>query len=80
MGEYRYYICKKCSNLVVSIKNSAGKMICCGEPMNRLKNDAMEASWQKNIPVFTYENGVAKLGVDSSILPMIEEYSTKWIF
>ncbi|MFT8351958.1 desulfoferrodoxin [Clostridium saccharoperbutylacetonicum] len=66
--------------MVASIKDSGVKITCCGEPMTLLYPGTVEASVEKHVPAVTYENGVAKLGIDSSILPMIEECSTKWIF
>lgn len=80
MEEQKFFICRHCGNMVASIKDSGVKIVCCGEPMDKLEPGTVEASVEKHIPAITYENGVVKVEVGSVIHPMVEAHYIEWIF
>ncbi len=48
--------CKKCGALIHVIEDCTCKdcgMVCCGEPMEKLKSNSVDASFEKHVP--TYE-------------------------
>ena len=34
--EVKFYVCKHCGNIIVHVKNSGVKVVCCGEKMQEL--------------------------------------------
>ena len=75
----KFYICKKCGNLVAMINASGAPMICCGEKMTELVAGTVEASHEKHIPVAEYKDGKVAVTVGSVIHPMIPEHSILWV-
>ena len=52
-GKQRFYICKKCGNLIGLIEDKGVPMQCCGEDMAELAANTAEASVEKHLPVIT---------------------------
>jgi len=80
MDNQKFYVCKHCGNMVAFIKDSGAKIVCCGEPMTELEPGTVEASVEKHVPSYTFENGVVKVQVGSEIHPMMEKHFIEWIF
>ena len=80
MCETKFYICKKCGNIVGKIHNGGGTLVCCGEKMEMLEPGTVEASREKHIPVVTVEGKTVKATVGSVIHPMAEEHHIAWIY
>ena len=76
----RFLRCKHCGNLVGIIHDSGVPIICCGEPMEELVPNTVEASGEKHIPVATLENGVLTVTVGSVEHPMVAEHYIPWIY
>ncbi|EHI96822.1 Desulfoferrodoxin ferrous iron-binding region [Clostridium sp. DL-VIII] len=79
MKEQNFYVCKRCGNMVESLKESGAKIICCGEPMVKLEPGTVEASVEKHVPAVTYENDIVKVEVGSVLHPMIDTHYIEWI-
>lgn len=47
----KFYICRHCGNLAVKIQDSGVPMVCCGEKMEALKPNTVEASGEKHLPL-----------------------------
>ena len=47
----KFYICRRCGNLVGMVHDSGVPMICCGEKMEALVPNTVEASGEKHLPV-----------------------------
>lgn len=76
----KFYICRHCGNLVGMVHNSGVPMICCGEKMEALVPNTVEASGEKHLPVATLENGVLTVNVGSVEHPMLPEHFIQWIY
>lgn len=76
----KFFICRHCGNLVEAVHNSGVPMICCGEKMQALEPNTVEASGEKHLPVAKYENGVLTVNVGSVDHPMVEEHLIQWIY
>ena len=76
----KFYICRHCGNLVGMVHNSGVSMICCGEKMEALVPNTVEASGEKHLPVVTLENGVLTVNVGSVEHPMLPEHFIQWIY
>lgn len=76
----KFYICKHCGNLVGMIHNSNVPMMCCGEKMQALEANTVDASLEKHLPQVELKDGVLTVTVGSVIHPMIPEHFIQWIF
>lgn len=76
----KFFICRHCGNLVEAVHNSGVPMICCGEKMQALEPNTVEASGEKHLPVAKFENGVLTVNVGSVDHPMVEEHLIQWIY
>ena len=80
MSEKKFYICKKCGNLVEVVHLGGGALVCCGEKMSALAAGEVEASREKHIPVVSIEGDKLHAFVGSLEHPMTEEHSILWIY
>ncbi|MBQ2985554.1 MAG: desulfoferrodoxin [Clostridia bacterium] len=80
MTNNKFYICRHCGNIVNSIKNSGVPMVCCGEKMEELTANTVEASQEKHLPVVSILGDKVKVEVGSAAHPMLEEHSIQWIY
>ncbi len=76
----KFFICRHCGNLVEAVHNSGVPMMCCGEKMQALEPNTVEASGEKHLSVAKYENGVLTVNVGSVDHPMVEEHLIQWIY
>lgn len=79
MTENKFYICRHCGNIVESINNSGVPLICCGEKMEELVPNTVEASQEKHLPVVSILGEVVRVSVGSAAHPMSEEHSIEWV-
>ncbi|MDP2172432.1 MAG: desulfoferrodoxin [Candidatus Cloacimonadaceae bacterium] len=68
------YHCPLCGNVVEMLFPGAGELVCCGEPMNLLKANSVDAAKEKHVPVITEINGKIKVSVGSVPHPMEEKH------
>ena len=80
MSEQKFYICRHCGNLVELIQAGGGQLVCCGEPMEELKPNTVDASQEKHVPVVTVEGDAVKVAIGAAAHPMTEEHFIQWIF
>ena len=69
------YKCEICGNIVEVVHEGGGVLICCGEPMKLQKENTVDASLEKHVPII---NG-KKVKVGSSPHPMTAEHYIEWI-
>jgi len=73
------YRCNICGNIVEVLHAGAGQLVCCGQPMELLEENTVDASKEKHVPVVEKtENGI-KVKVGSVPHPMEEEHYIEWI-
>jgi superoxide reductase len=49
----KFYVCKRCGNIVDLIEDKRMPLVCCGEKMSELVPNTVEASVEKHLPVVT---------------------------
>ncbi len=76
----KFRICRKCGNLVGMIHDSGVPLICCGEKMDELTPNTVEASGEKHLPVVTVTDDVVTVNVGSADHPMLDAHYIQWIF
>ncbi|KXB83582.1 superoxide reductase [Prevotella sp. DNF00663] len=73
------YRSTKCGSLVEVLNPTDGELACCGEPMELLKENSVDAAKEKHVPVVEKIEGGYRVTVGSVAHPMLEEHSIQWI-
>ena len=76
----KFYICRICGNLVGLIHDSEVEIICCGQPMEELIPNSVEAATEKHLPVISVSGDTVQVDVGSVPHPMLEAHSIQWIY
>ena len=76
----RFYVCKRCGNLVGFIHQSDVPMICCGEKLTELVPNTVEASAEKHLPEVTATATGISVQVGSAVHPMEEGHHITFIY
>lgn len=80
MNEIRFFKCNHCGNVVGMIHDAGVPIVCCGEKMEELIPNTVEASGEKHIPVVAVADGIVKVNVGSVDHPMVEEHLINWVY
>ena len=73
------YKCNVCGNIVEMIHTGAGHPVCCGQPMELLKEKTEDTGFEKHVPVIEKTASGLKVKVGSLPHPMEEEHYIEWI-
>lgn len=73
------YKCSLCGNIVEVLTGGAGSLVCCGQPMTRLKENTTDAAVEKHVPVLVQKDGGWQVNVGSVDHPMTAEHFIEWI-
>uniref|UniRef100_A0AB33JKF1 Desulfoferrodoxin n=5 Tax=unclassified Prevotella TaxID=2638335 RepID=A0AB33JKF1_9BACT len=79
MEKNEIYRCSKCGNIVEVVNVGGGPLACCGEPMELVKENSVDAATEKHVPVVEKIEGGYRVTVGSVAHPMLEEHSIQWI-
>ena len=44
--DQKFYICKRCGNIIAKVKDVGVPVVCCGEPMSELVPGTTDAPWR----------------------------------
>jgi len=80
MSVKKFYICKKCGNLVAVVNESKVPMMCCGAKMEELVANTTDAAQEKHVPVVTVKCKTVTVNVGEVTHPMSEEHNIAWIY
>ena len=69
----KIFRCKKCGNLIVSI-NGKNTCTCCGEVMQELKANSVDASVEKHVPVVSIKQQEIHITCGETLHPMEENH------
>ncbi|MBF0510099.1 MAG: desulfoferrodoxin [Deltaproteobacteria bacterium] len=73
------YKCELCGNIVEVLHGAGGELVCCGQPMALLKENTVDASKEKHVPVVEKISGGFKIKVGAVAHPMEEKHYIEWI-
>jgi superoxide reductase len=80
MAEFKkVYRCNVCGNIVVVLHEGKAPLICCGQPMELLKENSVDASLEKHVPVIEIGHEKIKIIVGEVPHPMEETHYIEWI-
>jgi len=73
------YKCSVCGNIVSVLHASDGTLVCCGKPMNLMKEKIKEEGEEKHLPVIEKTKDGYKVKIGSVPHPMTKEHYIEWI-
>lgn len=80
VSNQKFFICKKCGNLIGLVLNKGVPLVCCGEEMTELVANTVEASREKHIPVVKTEGNLLTVEVGSAPHPMQDVHHIEFIY
>ena len=75
----KFYICPHCGNTVEMVHDAGVKPFCCGQKMNELIPNTVDASGEKHIPAVKVGEGVVEVNVGSVDHPMVDVHWIEWV-
>ena len=76
----KFFKCHHCGNVIVKVVDAKVPVVCCGEKMEELIPNTVDASGEKHIPVVEVKDGIVKVHVGSIDHPMVKEHWIEWIY
>lgn len=76
----KFYICRACGNIVNMIHDSGAPLSCCGQNMQPLVPNTVDASGEKHLPVVSIEGDTVNVKVGAVAHPMLPEHYIEWIY
>ncbi len=73
------YKCEVCGNIIEVLHGGKGELVCCGKPMNLIKENSVDAAKEKHVPVTEKVEGGVKVKVGDVAHPMEEKHFIEWI-
>jgi superoxide reductase len=73
------YKCDVCGNIVEILHAGKGQLVCCNEPMKQMKENTVDASLEKHVPVIEKVANGIKVKVGSVPHPMEEKHYIEFI-
>ena len=73
------YKCPICGNIVEVLHGGKGELVCCGKPMQLLKENTSDGAKEKHVPVIEKTPDGYKVKVGSVPHPSIPEHYIEWI-
>ena len=80
MNEPRFYRCAHCGNLVGLIEDHGVPMLCCGEPMQQLVPNTVEASHDRHLPYVEIGGDTVTVQVGIEPHEMTEQHHIGWAY
>ena len=74
-----FYRCKHCGNMIAFTHKSGVPVICCGEAMEKVTENTVDAAHEKHVPVIIREGMKITVKIGSVEHPMIPEHYITWI-
>ena len=76
----KFYQCKRCGNLIGKIVDTGAPLVCCGEAMEELLPNTVDAAVEKHLPAVTLEQGILNVKVGSVDHPMEEAHHISFVY
>ena len=70
----KIYKCSICGNVVSVLEAHEGQLVCCGKPMNMLKEKTKDEGKEKHVPVIEKTDAGIKVKVGAVPHPMEEKH------
>lgn len=73
------YRCNVCGNIIKVVHANQGELVCCGQPMELLKENTTDAATEKHVPVIEKTDTGFKVKIGAVPHPMEEKHYIEWI-
>jgi len=73
------YKCDICGNIVEVMHTGGGELVCCGQAMKLVKENTVDASKEKHVPVVERTADGFKVKVGSVAHPMEDKHWIEWV-
>ncbi|MEM0492498.1 MAG: desulfoferrodoxin [Candidatus Thermoplasmatota archaeon] len=73
------YKCGICGNIVEVVHPGKGELVCCSKPMMLMKENTVDASKEKHVPVIEHTSNGIRVKVGSAPHPMEEKHYIEWV-
>ena len=73
------YKCNVCGNMTEVVHTGAGELVCCGQPMQLMKENTVDAATEKHVPVIEKTDTGVKIKVGEVPHPMEDAHYIEWI-
>lgn len=77
--QVKFYKCSHCGNIAIKVFDSGVPMVCCGEPMEELVADSVDAALEKHVPDVHIEGNHVHVNIGSVDHPMTPEHYIQFI-
>ena len=75
----KFYLCKRCGNVVSIIVNGGGPLFCCGEKMVELTPNTVDAALEKHVPNCEVRDNKIIVKVGEVMHPMDEDHYINFV-
>ncbi len=76
----KFYICRHCGNLIGMVHDAGVPMVCCGQKMDALVPNTVDASNEKHVPVVAVDGDLVNVKIGSVEHPMEEAHYIQWVY
>lgn len=76
---FNIYKCDVCGNIVEVLHGGKGDLVCCGQSMRLVRENTVDASKEKHVPMIEKVAGGFKVKIGSVAHPMEEKHYIEWI-
>lgn len=73
------YVCSHCGNIITYLENNGVPVMCCGQKMQKIEPNTVDAAKEKHLPIIKLEGLLATVSVGEVEHPMQEDHYIKWI-
>jgi len=74
-----FYLCPICANQIELIDDNGIKVVCCGQEMELLKPNTIDASQEKHVPIYEKIGDEIVVKVGEVEHPMEKDHYIMWI-
>ena len=75
----KFFRCRHCGNVIEKMVDSGVPVVCCGEKMEELTANTVEAATEKHLPIVENKGKKIFVKVGQVANPMIEEHYINFI-
>lgn len=76
----KFFICKHCGNIIGMIQDVGVPIACCGENMEELVPNTVDAATEKHVPIINVEGNIVTVTVGEVPHPMTQEHLIQWVY
>ena len=75
----KLFVCRHGGNIITFVHDSGVPVVCCGEKMQELVPNTVDAAFEKHLPVIKREGSLVTVSVGAVAHPMTEKHYIQWI-